>query len=121
MVNGLMVKSINRIFTKLDRGARRSRTRGATTLASVREQMRVSAEKYKTKPGKAVLSVLDLHADEAGTCLGCRESYPCQTVEVVAEAFNLSGSLGETGVQVLPPLSGGNPVAGVRTLSRAER
>jgi hypothetical protein len=66
------------------------RPQGATTLENVREQMRVSSEKYKTKPARAVLSVLDLHADEAGTCLGCRESYPCQTVEAVAEAFNLT-------------------------------
>lgn len=65
------------------------RPRGATTLAGVHEQMRNSAEKYKAKPARAVLSILELHTDEAGTCLGCREAYPCQTVEAVAEAFNL--------------------------------
>lgn len=68
------------------------RPRAAATLASVREQMRVSAERYKTKPAKAVLAVLDLHTDENGTCWGCRETYPCQTVEAVSDAFVVAGN-----------------------------
>ncbi|TFC63105.1 hypothetical protein [Cryobacterium sp. TMB1-7] len=66
--------------------------RAAATLTSVREQMRVSAERYKAKPAKAILAVLDLHADEVGTCLGCREAYPCETVEAISDAFNVAGN-----------------------------
>ena len=68
------------------------RPRAATTLASVREQMRVSAERYKTKPAIAVLAVLDLHADDDGTCVGCRETFPCQTIEAVSDAFKVTGN-----------------------------
>jgi hypothetical protein len=63
--------------------------RGPQTLADVYVQMQVSADRYKAKPAKAVVAVLDLHADVDGLCVACHGAYPCPTTQAVRLAFNL--------------------------------